>query len=112
MSEVDAARRELEHAVERAVTKCGEHLLGEAQRNAPVEEGTLRASGDLEIHHAAGGRIIAEVSFSTAYAARQHEELDWDHPKGGEAKYLERALVENADRYTRIIDAEVARALR
>ena len=39
------------------------------------------------------------------YAARQHEELDWNHPKGGEAKYLQKAIQENAGRLGNLIEA-------
>lgn len=109
------------------VVRAGEDLLGRAQRLAPVQEGTLRASGTLTISvngarfEGAGAaaaaraaviaaarasgpiKIDAEVAFTEVYAARQHEELGWRHPKGGQAKYLEQPLLENADRYQRAI---------
>jgi len=110
-----------------------EHLLGEAARRAPIEEGTLRASGALTIivngtrYEGTGAHALAraavsalaragatcvldtEISFNTVYAARQHEELDWRHPLGGEAKYLERPLLENAGRYEKVIGQAAAR---
>lgn len=106
---------------------AGEDLLGRSQRLAPVEEGTLRGSAALVVivngarfegngstaQAQAAVRAAAlagapltmdvEVSFNTVYAARQHEELDYAHPLGGQAKYLETPLRENADRYGRII---------
>jgi hypothetical protein len=90
---------------------AGEDLLGEAQRRAPVEEGTLRASGDLDVDVGPGG-VIVTVAFNTVYAARQHEETEWEHPKGGEAKYLENPLRERLPRYTRLAELELARRLR
>jgi hypothetical protein len=115
--------------------RCAEDLLGKAQALAPVEEGTLRASAALTLivngnrYEGAGSTALArsavaaaaragqrvsldaEVSFNTVYAARQHEELDWTHPKGGEAKYLEGPLRANAGRYTRVIAAAAERGL-
>lgn len=93
------------------VKRCGEDLLGKAQRDAPVEEGTLRASGELELS-VRPDEIEATVSFNTVYAARQHEETEWQHPKGGRAKYLEANLQADAPRYERIIGLAVKVALR
>ena len=115
------------------LVRSAEDLLGKSQRRAPVEEGTLRASAALTLivngtryegagaHAAAQGAVRAlaragapvkldtEISFNTVYAARNHEELDWKHPLGGEAKYLERPLLENAGRYGSIIGAAASR---
>lgn len=114
------------------LVRCAEDLLGESSRRAPLEEGTLRASGTVTIivngrrfegagAIAAAQAIVralaeagqpitldAEVAFNTVYAARQHEELTWRHPLAGEAKYLERPLLERAGRYERIIGASAA----
>lgn len=35
---------------------------------------------------------MGEIVFDAVYAARQHEELSWKHPQGGQAKYLETAI--------------------
>ena len=121
-------------AAVRDVHRAGEILLGEAQRRAPIEEGTLRGSGALAIV-VSGQRfegtgalagatalaeglarahspitVTAEVSFNTVYAARQHEELDWRHPKGVQAKYLEQPLGELAPRLEAMIAAGQATA--
>lgn len=84
----------------------GDDLLGKAQREAPVEEGTLRGSGKSEVtvEH---DRVSVEVSFSTPYAARQHEETSWKHPKGGKAKYLEDPLKEMSARYLAALAAAI-----
>jgi hypothetical protein len=106
-----------------------EDLLGRSMRDAPVDEGTLRASGSAQVY--ANGRAVArrgfrkvakqpespemvsrpvqegglgdavvgEVGFNTPYALTQHERLDFNHPKGGKAKYLQDNLETQADRY-------------
>jgi hypothetical protein len=77
----------------RALNRVANRVLGEAQREAPVEEGTLRASGAVALdcdprRLAAGGDARARISFATPYAARQHEHDEYRHPKGGKAFYL------------------------
>lgn len=118
----------------RALKVIGEDLDGAAVALAPVEEGTLRASSEVAflvnghrfegagayaraeavaVGLAKAGRLrtmSVEVSANTIYAARQHEELDWQHPLGGQAKYLEQPFAERAPRYPGIIEASIRRA--
>lgn len=47
-------------------------------------------NGDLE-------EIEASVGFSAPYAIYVHENLEANHPNGGEAKFLENAIKDNAD---------------
>jgi hypothetical protein len=93
-----------------AVEHIGNDALGEAQRRAPVEEGTLRGSGEVDVN-VRGDRVEAVVSFNTVYAARQHEETEWRHPLGGQSKYLESVLRERSGRYNAIIAAATRKAL-
>lgn len=106
-------------------------LLSEGVRRAPVAEGTLRGSGTA---HFGGERIAtgadfdpqaagdegltggagtdetsALVAFNTVYAEAQHERTDFVHPKGGEAKYLERPMAENRAMYQRKLAEAAAR---
>ena len=132
---VDDLRERSALGLLRGVIAAGEDLLGEAQRRAPLDEGTLRASAALaiivngrrlegegaasaardvvlaEVRAGRGLEIQAEVSFNTIYAARQHEETDWVHPRGGQAKYLESVLAERGTRYAKAIQASALRAL-
>jgi hypothetical protein len=106
-----------------------EDLLGEAVLQAPIEFGPLRESGHVvyyvnDVEHpdfaaalqdalaqARAGTLrsfTAEARFSKVYAARQHEETTWVHPRGGKAKYLEDPLKEKAPRY----QATLGRAIR
>ena len=41
------------------------------------------------------------------YALIQHENLSYNHPNGGQAKFLESAFVEGVERIERIIEQEV-----
>lgn len=110
MSEVDRAKLRFRTAAIAGVKTFVEDVAGEAQRRAPIEEGTLRGSADTDVD-VVGDLITGEVSFNEVYAARQHEELSWQHPKGGQAKYLESVLLERAPRYAAILRKAIGSAL-
>lgn len=95
--EITALKRRQIHAATEALEVLMDHVLGRAVDLAPVEEGTLRGSADRDTT-IAGNTIVVVGSFSTVYAARQHEELDWNHPRGGQAKYLEAPFKETVPR--------------
>lgn len=67
-----------------------------AAERAPVETGALRGSMENSVE-VKDGEIIGEIRFTEKYAAAQHEHVEFKHPQGGEAKYLERAAMEKAD---------------
>ena len=111
MKSGDDIARERRRSVHAAMETIGEDLLGRAQREAPVEEGTLRGSGSVEVTETFNG-VSVEVSFSTPYAAVQHEETSFHHPKGGKAKYLEDPLKEMIPRYLNALEAAARKAMR
>lgn len=45
------------------------------------------------------GDLAGMVEVDQRYAAIQHNSLDFNHPRGGEALYLTTPLLENSDRY-------------
>jgi hypothetical protein len=92
-----------------------EALLGKSMRIVPLDKGNLEASGsarvnETEVAHGNDGGTISkvsnppkvmpgttitgEVAFNEPYAARQHEELSYEHKEGRQAKYLETPLKE------------------
>jgi hypothetical protein len=83
---------------ERAGTARGlmlgaEHVLEEANRIVPIEDGDLLRSGHPwppeQVGLVGGEGMQAAVTYDTPYAVRQHEELDYHHDVGRKAKYLE-----------------------
>lgn len=68
-----------------------EHVLEEAKRIVPIEEKTLKDSGVPSVDE---GSLRAAVSFDTPYAVRQHEELDYHHDAGRQAKFLEQPITD------------------
>lgn len=105
----DALRR-VRVAIEREMNLIVEDLLGRAQRDAPVLTGRLRASGDAQVHDR-GEKIVGEVSFSTPYAAYQHEHTELKHPQGGRSKYLEANLIAMVPDYRERLAAAAKRAI-
>jgi len=71
-------------AAQTGIYEAAEALLDQAIEKTPVQDGILRASG-----RATQEGNVSAVSFNTPYAVRQHEELGYQHPNGGQAKYLE-----------------------
>lgn len=115
--EVKAA---LGKAAMRGLTDAALDLTRRAVQDAPIDLGDLRGSGSCRIEGTEvatgdkdGGvtvkgsatappnatRLEAQIGFTEPYALIQHEKLDWQHPKGGKAKYLEDAYTQNLGRY-------------
>lgn len=70
-----------------------EHLLEVANRTVPIEEGTLGRSGTTKVDD---GSLRAAVGYDTPYAARQHEEMTYQHDAGRRAKWLEATFKERS----------------
>ena len=102
---------ELKDELGDSLTTAGLDLKGKAQNRAPIDTGDLRGSAVVEVN-VNSTEISAEVGFGTKYALKQHEDLSLNHPQGGEAKYLENPLKENARRYFRWVTESVRRVLR
>jgi len=90
----------------RILRKITLDLKGKATRRAPVKKGDLRRSSFAESSDSEG-----VVGFTQPYATIQHEHLEFNHPKGGEAKYLHKPLQENEDRYRDMIKDALVKAL-
>lgn len=59
----------------------------------PIEQGDLRSSSTVKMDgNTPGDQARAEIAYNMVYAARQHEETGWQHPRGGQAKFLHTAL--------------------
>ncbi len=95
-------------------------VAAESQQRAPMDTGDLRGSVQVSVDDALYAKCNSEsgispnntpieratvgtVSYNTPYAAAQHEHIEYDHPKGGQAKYLESVLVEHKQRILQLI---------
>lgn len=94
------------------LAKAAEHVLGQSQQLVPVETGELLRSAVASVDR---DTLRAAVSYGVngaeAYAVLQHERLDYDHPRGGQAKYLEQPINRESDTIAALVAAEIRRAL-
>jgi ketosteroid isomerase-like protein len=84
-----------------------EHTLGEANKLVPLDEGTLRRSGRVDVDGLNG-----VITYDTVYAVRQHEELTWKHLPGRQAKYLEQPMNTERDVMLQLMAVPLRRWLR
>ncbi|QNJ56239.1 hypothetical protein SEA_OHGEESY_10 [Gordonia phage Ohgeesy] len=86
-----------------AMQAGADELLDKSNQLVPVDDGDLRNSGVAS----ASGKEAA-VAYTAPHAMKQHERLDFDHPSGGQAKFLETAALANAS----AIEQAIAEAMR
>lgn len=93
----------------------GNAILAAAIPLTPIEFGTLRSSGKVTPPEISGlGAITVTIGFGGAakdYAVVQHEHLEFNHPIGGQAKYLEEPAVARAQGMGPRLGAAVEAAL-
>lgn len=97
----------LDDAIRDALQAGGELLRDAAVERTPIETSTLRGTAKVSTD---GEK--AAVSYNTRYARRQHEEIGWNHPGGGEAKFLENALLDNQDTILKAMGQELGRVFK
>lgn len=84
-----------------------EHVLFEARKIVPLDEGTLERSGRV-VRDGLNGAI----TFDTVYAVVQHERLDYKHAPGRMAKYLEIPMNRERDVVLRLMQVNLRRWVR
>lgn len=73
--------------------------MAESKTLVPLDDGPLRASGFVEPPVFRGREIEVTLGYggpAAPYAIEQHENLDYEHAPGRQAKYLEQPLRESA----------------
>lgn len=90
----------------RALLIAAEAELGEANKTVPFEESTLEKSGATSQDPQ---KLLAAISYDTAYARVQHEKLELRHDPGRRAKWLERTLEEDERDIRDLIADEIER---
>ena len=123
-----------EEAGLKALRTGAEAILTEAIDETPIDTGTLRRSGTVTVGALPDGAQVYEsaesgsnmkdafpgpegkekavyISFNTPYARRQHEELGYNHPLGGKAKYLETPFNRNKKKVLQYAEKQVKKAL-
>ncbi len=108
LSNLEDINRRIKQAVPKALTDVGLDLLGKSKEKAPIDTGDLRGTGFMNLED--NGKT-AVIGFTEIYALRQHEGLEYKHPLGGEAKYLENPLKENTQKYIKHIKDAIGKVV-
>ena len=88
-------------ALKQALTEEAQIVFRDSQRLVPVDTGTLRRSGIIIPVRERGSLIEVAMGYggaASSYALRQHENLQYRHKKGQQAKYLETPLFSRANK--------------
>ena len=105
-SNIPNVRRMIKQKTREAMEMVVNDLTRRSKQLAPLDTGDLRGAGEGDVN-VNGDEIIGTVSFNKPYAMKQHEEMGYIHPRGGQAKYLEQPLNENRDRYKDFIKNKI-----
>lgn len=103
----NAAIKKIGNINDKALHDVAFDLLGKAKELAPVDTGDLRGSGSVKFEN-----NTATIGFEEPYAVRQHEHTEYEHPQGGQAKYLEQPYRENTDKYINYIADAIKNAIK
>lgn len=101
--ELKAELRKLEKlfpdAMAAALYQEGMGIWRASVKRAPVEFGVLRNSAYVSPPTKDGPDIAVEVGFGTKYAVYQEEGEGMEHPRGGQAHYLQQSIEEAKSGY-------------
>ncbi len=104
-----AATRKIKEATVAALGQWAELLLQKSRELVPLDEATLERSGVTSVDP---DELAAAVSYDTPYAVEQHENMQYSHAPGRQAKYLEEPWNESAETAADLIAAHIRRALQ
>ena len=79
----------VEKAVQEGLRDVGRETLRIARELSPTETGQSDKSGFVAVDD-----LTVQVGFQSLVSMLQHENLDWEHPNGGQAKFLEGAAAQ------------------
>ncbi len=100
-----------EKAAVRAIQMSAADLQRRSVMQAPIDTGDLRANCSISPLNKTGSTVYLTVGYDLPYAIVQHERLDFNHPKGGKAKYLEDPYNGNKAKYEKLVKDAVIQAL-
>lgn len=99
----EISKKQAEYGSTAAMHEIVLKTKSESMIRTPVDTGHLRSSHFVKVWKSSGAVINGLVYNTAEYAPYVHEILTNRHPRGGEAKFLEKALFAVAPTATRII---------
>lgn len=113
LKELNAKLRQLskiaEQEAEKELADIALDLGSKASNEAPFKTGDLR--GDLARPQRIN-KLSWKVGSSLPYTRRQHEHVEYRHPRGGGAKFLEKPFNANVKKYIDSIGEAISRELK
>jgi hypothetical protein len=88
---LERLRADVAANLEDALAEGADVVLRDSDERMPKESGHLAGTG--EVNKARGGTNTVAITYAGPYARWIHEHLFFKHPHGGEAKFLETAMV-------------------
>ena len=96
----------VEQAAQAGVREVAERTLERSNELSPTLTGESDESGFVDVDD-----LTAQVGYTSFVSLRQHEILDYNHPRGGEPKFLEKAAAEMEPQVEQVMAAKVRAAL-
>jgi len=107
--------KDAKQALSVAMMQSARDVANEADELVPVDEGILRATQDVSPKGMFTNRPQVTISYggpSAPYALVQHERTDYEHPGGGQAKYLEEPFLKETARWPYPLIERIKKASR
>lgn len=79
-------------------------ILTEANQIAPIDEGTLTQTADVDVDESAAK---AHIFYVTKYAARLHEHPEYNFQRGRQGKWLEKVMLAEGERVSEFIAEQI-----
>ena len=89
--------QKIDKVVSEQLKKTGEDILIKSNILAPRDTGLMES--ETEVAVVSDNRV--EVRYNTDYSLYVHENLEANHPNGGQAKFLELSTLENSSKHFR-----------
>lgn len=96
----------IEKATQDELRKAGRQILQRSNQLAPKDDGDLVKTGRAIVDD-----LTLQVSYTAPHAHLQHENLEYQHEDGGQAKFLETAIDELAGPINAALAAAVRKSL-
>lgn len=112
---IQQAPGEVRKTVRSSIFAEAHEILADSQAIVPFDEGILSSSSKVYGPRTRGDVIQAEIGYGGAakdYALIQHENLEYRHAEGREAKYLEKPAQAHAGSYGRRLVSELRAAFQ
>ncbi len=92
---------DIDRALAEALFTTAHQIAGKADELVPVDTGALKSSQDVTMPKGTSKTMSSRITYggpSAAYALEVHENKEMNHPRGGQAKFLEEPfLAETGD---------------